>query len=72
MDIEDFCKQIRTMELPSEEMRFDLLRQLPARSMSRPSGFFSASSLSVPSSWFICLGAAEMNRSQTAPSLICL
>lgn len=28
MDIEDFCKQIRTMELPSEEMRFDLLRQL--------------------------------------------
>ena len=28
MDIEDFRKQIRTMELPSEAMRFDLLRQL--------------------------------------------
>ena len=28
MDIEDFRKQILTMELPSEAMRFDLLRQL--------------------------------------------
>ena len=28
MDIEDFRKQIRTMELSSEAMRFDLLRQL--------------------------------------------
>ena len=28
MDIEDFRKQIRTTELPSEAMHFDLLRQL--------------------------------------------
>ena len=28
MDIEDFRKQILTMELPSEAIRFDLLRQL--------------------------------------------
>ena len=28
MDIEDFRKQILTMELPSEAMRFDLLQQL--------------------------------------------
>ena len=36
MDIEDFCKQIRTMELPSEEMRFDLLRQLADIKPSAP------------------------------------
>ena len=37
---------------------------------SRPSGFFSVSPMRLPSIAFICLGAAEMKRSQSAPSLI--
>lgn len=28
LDVEDFCKQILTMEMPSEAMRYDLLKQL--------------------------------------------
>ena len=45
MDIEDFRKQILTMELPSEALRFDLLKQLadinpplPSRRSRRRSG----------------------------------
>lgn len=36
MDIEDFRKQILTMELPSEAMRFDLLKQLADIKPSAP------------------------------------
>ena len=36
MDIEDFRKQILTMELPSEAMRFDLLKQLADIETSAP------------------------------------
>ena len=36
MDIEDFRKQILTMELPSEAMRFDLLKQLADIKPSTP------------------------------------
>lgn len=36
MDIEDFRKQILTMELPSEAMRFDLLKQLAEIKPSTP------------------------------------
>ena len=36
MDIEDFRKQILTMELPSEAMRFDLLKQLAGIKPSTP------------------------------------
>ena len=36
MDIEDFRKQILTMELPSEAMRFDLLKQLSDIKPSAP------------------------------------
>ena len=44
------------------------LSRLPCSPKSSPSGFFSASQ--EASSWFICLGAAEMNTSQSAPSWI--
>ena len=37
---------------------------------SRPLGFFSVSPMRLPSIAFICVGAAEMKRSQSAPSLI--
>ena len=37
---------------------------------SRPLGFFSVSPMRLPSIAFICMGAAEMKRSQSAPSLI--
>ena len=36
MNIEDFRKQILTMELPSEAIRFDLLRQLADIKPSAP------------------------------------
>ena len=36
MDIEDFRKQILTMELPSEALRFDLLKQLADIKPSAP------------------------------------
>lgn len=36
IDIEDFRKQILTMELPSEAMRFDLLKQLADIKPSAP------------------------------------
>ena len=42
--------------------------RLPCFTKSSPSGFFSASQ--EASSAFICFGAAEMNRSQSAPSWI--
>ena len=46
--------------------------QLSVTMRSRPSGFFSVSPIRLPSMAFICLGAAEINRSHSAPSLICL
>lgn len=36
LDVEDLCKQILTMELPSESMRYDLLKQIADLKFSAP------------------------------------
>ena len=66
------AKLLMLAGLPSGTTRATLFSsrftRVPCSTKSRPSVFTSGSA--AASSWFICFWAAEMNRSQSAPSWI--